>query len=79
MSQKMNIDHGALPKGEMEDAYHIAIATVCRADALALWNFKHIVNLNPIKKIHDINLKNKYSIIEIGSLSLFGGDKYGSL
>lgn len=36
-------------------------------------------NLNPIRKVHEINLKNNYKIIEIGSLLLFGGDKYGNI
>lgn len=68
-----------LSKSEPEDAYHIAIATVNNINSLASWNFKHIVSLNPIRKIHEINKKNKYSIIEIGTLEIFGGAKYGNL
>ena len=70
---------GAIPKSEPEDAYHIAIASVNRLDALASWNFKHIVSMNPIRKIHEINMKLGYQIIEIGSLELFGGAEYGNL
>ncbi len=70
---------GAIPKSEPEDAYHIAIASINNIDCLASWNFKHIVNLNPIRKIHQINLENKLLILEIGSLELFGGSKYGNL
>ena len=73
------INKGAIPKSEIEDSYHIAIATVNDIDALASWNFKHIVSMNPIKKIHQINLLKKYNIIEIGSLEFFGGSKYGNL
>ncbi len=73
------INNGAIPKSEIEDSYHIAIATINNIDALASWNFKHIVSMNPIKKIHQINLLKKYNIIEIGSLELFGGSKYGNL
>jgi predicted nucleic acid-binding protein len=73
------VKHGAIPKSEPEDAYHIAIATVHNIEAIASWNFKHIVSINPIKKIHEINLKFNYPIIEIGTLELFGGSKYGSL
>ncbi len=73
------ITKGAIPKSEPEDAYHIAIATINKIDCLASWNFKHIVNLNPIKKIHEINKQNNYEIIEIGSLQIFGGAKYGDL
>jgi predicted nucleic acid-binding protein len=70
---------GAIPVSEPEDAYHIAIATVNDIEALASWNFKHIVSINPIRKIHEINLKRNYQIIEIGSLELFGGATYGNL
>ncbi len=69
----------AIPKSEPKDAYHIAIASVNNIDALAPWNFKHIVNINPISKIHEINMKNGYNIIEIGSLHLFGGAEYGNI
>ena len=70
---------GAIPKSEPEDAYHIAIATVNKIEALASWNFAHIVSLNPIRKIHEINKKFKYPIIEIGTLEIYGGAKYGSI
>jgi len=67
---------GAIPKSEPEDANHIAIASVNNLDALASWNFKYIVSVNPIRKIHEINSKYGYPIIEIGSLEIFGGSKY---
>ncbi|MFV1951683.1 MAG: type II toxin-antitoxin system VapC family toxin [Nitrospinota bacterium] len=70
---------GAIPKKEIEDALHIAIATVNNILLLASWNFKHIVNINPIRKIHEINIKYDYPLIEIGSLEIFGGSKYGNL
>jgi predicted nucleic acid-binding protein len=73
------MNKGAIPKSEPDDAYHIAIASVNMLDTLASWNFKHIVSLNPIRKIHEINLKRGYPIIEIGTLQLFGGSEYGNL
>ena len=73
------INKGAIPKSEIEDSYHIAIATINNIDALASWNFKHIVSMNPIRKIHQINLSKQYNIIEIGSLELFGGSEYGNI
>ena len=73
------INKGAIPASEPEDAYHIAIATINGIEALASWNFKHIVSINPIRKIHEINLMRNYQIIEIGSLDLFGGAIYGNL
>ena len=73
------MNKGAVPKSEPEDAYHVAIASVNRIDGLVSWNFKHIVSMNPIRKVHEINMKHGYPIIEIGSLELFGGSEYGSL
>jgi predicted nucleic acid-binding protein len=73
------MEKGAIPNSEPEDAYHVAIASINNIDALASWNFKHIVSLNPIKKIHEINQKNGYKIIEISSLELFGGARYGNI
>ena len=73
------IKNGAIPKSEPEDAYHIAIATINNIETLASWNFKHIVSINPIRKIHEVNKKFNYPFIEIGSLELFGGSKYGNL
>jgi predicted nucleic acid-binding protein len=70
---------GAIPVSEPEDALHIAIAAVSNLEGLASWNFKHIVSINPIRKIHEINKESNYPLIEIGSLELFGGAKYGNL
>ena len=70
---------GAIPVSEPEDAHHIAIAAVNGIDALASWNFKHIVSINPVRKIHEINKKLHYKTIEIGSLEMFGGANYGNL
>jgi predicted nucleic acid-binding protein len=72
------LKNGAIPKSEPEDALHIAIATIAQIESLASWNFKHIVSVNPIRKIHELNQKNGFGIIEIGSLELFGGYKYGN-
>lgn len=73
------MSRGAIPESEPQDAYHIAIATVNEIDALASWNFKHIVSINPIRKIHEISRKHNISAIEIGTPELFGGAKYGNI
>jgi len=70
---------GAIPLSEPEDAYHVAIASINACEALASWNFSHIVSINPIRKIHEINQRFRYAPIEIGSLEIFGGAKYGNL
>lgn len=48
-----------------EDAQHIANATICKVDILVSWNFKHIVNIDRIRKYNAVNLMLGYSPLEI--------------
>ena len=73
------IEKQAIPSKEKNDALHIAIAVVNNISFLASWNFRHIVKANTIQAINEINLKHKYGLIEIGSLEIYGGAKYGNL
>lgn len=59
------LKEGAITKKFYEDALHIAIATFNKVDVLVSWNFKHIVNLDRIKKHNAVNLKLGYMILEI--------------
>jgi predicted nucleic acid-binding protein len=54
-----------LGPGSLNDAYHIALATVNRIDVLVSWNFKHIVNLDKIILFNAINMKHGYPPIDI--------------
>ena len=45
--------------------FHIALATLHKADLLVSWNFKHIVNIERIHGYNAVNLKNGYHILEI--------------
>ncbi|MEO7316248.1 MAG: PIN domain-containing protein [Ginsengibacter sp.] len=49
------------------DCLHIALATICKADFLVSWNFKHIVNITRIAGYNAINLKNGYKLLDIRS------------
>ena len=51
----------------IDDCRHIALASIYKADVLASWNFKHIVNLNRIKGYNGVNLKYGYPVVEIRS------------
>ncbi len=55
----------AVTQKSHEDALHIAIATIYKVDVLVSWNFKHIVNLDRIRKYNAVNLMNGYSMLEI--------------
>lgn len=49
----------------IDDAAHVAVATVARADAIVSWNFKHIVRLDKMKSYNQVNLMNGYGILTI--------------
>ena len=59
------IQEKILGKASLNDAYHIAIATVNRIEVLVSWNFKHIVNLDKIRLFNAVNLKSGYPVIDI--------------
>jgi predicted nucleic acid-binding protein len=61
------INEKIIGKSSLDDAYHIALATVNRLDVLVSWNFKHIVNYDKIKLFNSINLRLGYPVIEIRS------------
>ena len=54
-------------KSSINDCRHIALATINKADVLASWNFRHIVNLDRIRGYNGVNLKCGYPVIEIRS------------
>lgn len=58
---------GVIGASHLEDARHIATATVHRVDILVSWNFKHIVNLDRIRGYNSINLRLGYTLLEIRS------------
>jgi predicted nucleic acid-binding protein len=63
-------------KTSKADCQHIAIATICKADVLVSWNFKHIVNLDRIRGYNGINYQMGYPMIEIRTPKEI--TKYGS-
>jgi len=61
------IAHGAVTNKHILDCQHIAIATIERVDVLVSWNFKHIVNLDRIRKFNAVSLLQGYPPLEIRS------------
>jgi len=53
--------------GSMDDAHHVAIATVERVDMVVSWNFQHIVHFDKIRGFNAVNLREGYAPIEIRS------------
>ena len=50
-----------VPDKKLEDALHVALATIHGIDVLLSWNYRHLANINKEKKFEIINLKNGYS------------------
>ena len=48
-----------------DDATHVAIATVAKADAIVSWNFKHIVRLDKMIAYNQINQSHGYGVLTI--------------
>ncbi|MEQ8582649.1 MAG: PIN domain-containing protein [Marinoscillum sp.] len=46
---ELYISENVVGRTSMADCQHIALATIYKADVLASWNFKHIVNLERIR------------------------------
>lgn len=61
------IKSGILGPKWIDDATHVAAATVARADAIVSWNFSHIVRLDKMKAYNQVNLINGYGILTIVS------------
>ncbi len=61
------IREGVLRKKSLEDANHIALATIHNVNAVVSWNFKHLVNMDRIRLFNSVNLKYGYGLIDIRS------------
>lgn len=61
------INEKVVGKTSFNDCLHIALATINKADYLASWIFKHIVNTNRIRGYNSVNLKLGYSSLDIRS------------
>ena len=59
------ISEKVVGKSSLDDARHIAIATLVGADVLVSWNFKHIVNVNRIRGYNSVNHRLGHPMIDI--------------
>ncbi len=62
----------------IDDASHVAAATIARADAIVSWNFRHIVRLDKMKAYNQINLLRGYGILTIISPKEINYDDFDS-
>lgn len=59
------LDSEIVGYSSMDDAEHIACASVADVDLIVSWNFKHIVHYDKIKQYHAVNLLKGYRMIPI--------------
>jgi predicted nucleic acid-binding protein len=62
---QLYISEGVVGKSSLADCFHIALATLNKADLLVSWNFRHIVNIQRIQGFNSVNLKYGYTTLEI--------------
>jgi predicted nucleic acid-binding protein len=58
---------GIVGPAQLNDALHVALATVAGADVIASWNFKHIVRYDKIRLFNAVNLREGYRLLDIRS------------
>ena len=51
---------GALPQGSLQDALHIAFASVYELDIVLSWNLRHIANVRRQQKVQATNIAGGY-------------------
>jgi hypothetical protein len=59
------INNEILTEKWIDDATHVALATINKADAIVSWNFRHIVRLDKIKMYNQINVQSGYNVLTI--------------
>jgi glycerol-3-phosphate responsive antiterminator len=65
------VSEGIIPVKHIEDAVHIAVATVNSLDILVSWNFEHIVKLKTKRQVNAVNVLLGYNPIEIIEPGMF--------
>lgn len=61
------IEAGVVTKKSLNDALHVALATISNCEMIISWNFKHIVHYDKIIKFNAVNMLKGYGQIGIHS------------
>jgi predicted nucleic acid-binding protein len=69
------IEAGIVGPKWLDDALHVALATVVKADAIVSWNFKHIVRLDKMKAYNAVNQQAGYGTLTIVSPNEVSADE----
>ena len=65
--QQAYIQEGVVTAKSLDDALHVALASVAGCDMIVSWNFKHIVNFRRIPLFNAVNTLKGYKPISIYS------------
>lgn len=65
--QTLFLAEGVVGPACANDALHVALAVVARADMIVSWNFKHIVHFDKMRAFNAINLREGYARLDIFS------------
>lgn len=55
------LERKIVPEKNVEDALHVAIASVAEMDAVITWNYRHMANLRKSERFYAINLEEGYT------------------
>ena len=58
---------GIVSRRFVDDATHVAAATLARADAIVSWNFRHIVRVDKMRAYNQVNLQAGFGLLSIVS------------
>ncbi len=75
---ELYISEKVVGRTSIVDCQHIALATINKADVLASWKFKHIVNLERIRGYNSINFREGYQMTEIRTPNEIFRDENGN-
>ena len=57
---ELYLSRDAMPPAKINDAIHVAFATVHEMDILLSWNFKHLANVNKEARVSALNAEAGY-------------------
>jgi hypothetical protein len=61
------VGKGVFPEKYLNDALHVAIASVYEISYVVSWNFEHLVKVKTRKSVNSVNILEDYQDIEIVS------------
>jgi len=61
------LDAGIVTPNAIDDALHVALATVARCDIIVSWNFRHIVHYQKVPLYNAVNVLHRQATLDIRS------------